>query len=82
MADHLKEKNPDYTIIESNFQKKGFNLKTGTYKSYNEVKVVYTFIKKDGSVSAERTEIMDAYGEYCPFCGKKEVEETEVEDGM
>lgn len=81
-ADHLKEQNPEYDIIDANFQNKGFSLKTGNYQSYNEIKIRYTFTKKDGSKSAPKTEVRDIYGEYCQFCGKKHKQEPEVKDGM
>lgn len=83
MAEHLKKQNPDYTILESNFQKKGYSFKSGQSHSYNEVKVVYTFQKKDGSTSSRKTEIMDAYGSYCQFCGKLHDEgKEEAENGL
>jgi hypothetical protein len=78
MADHFQKQNPEYNVFDAEFQKKGLSLKTGQYESYNEIKIRYNFTKKDGSISSTKTEIRDAYGEYCQFCGKKHKEESEV----
>lgn len=82
MAEKLKELNPDYTILDAAFKNKGFSLNGGGCKSYNEVKIEYTFPKVNGQISSPKSTTMDAYGEYCQFCGKKHNEEEEVTDGL
>jgi len=73
--DRLKEKHPERKLIEEGdsgeIQNQSFMLDGSGTKLYVPLKYRYTFTKKDGSESAERSDTVNILFTFCPFCGTK-----------
>lgn len=73
VIERKKQNNPEITILNADYLNKGWNLSGNgnPINLFNEIKIEYTFIKVNGTVSSPKSEKIAIYGEYCGFCGKK-----------
>lgn len=76
---HLREQYPDRTFEDASgfgdlgLANVGFSLgeSSGRYV-YHPYKMRYTFIKKNGDISAPKSECFNITAPFCPFCGKNQ----------
>lgn len=76
--DYINKQHPERTIVsdsQEGFQNTALTFgttdKPGGIKMFIPFKYFYTFQKKDGSTSAVKSETVNMFFTFCPFCGKK-----------
>lgn len=70
LIEHLKSKGQN--VVDGEFQNKpALMFGTNTIKLFSPFKYTYTFKKKNGIDSKQRTNTVNVFYNYCPFCGLK-----------
>lgn len=79
--EYLKEQHPEWDLISGSYNNKTFiyeGPKQGIVM-VNEFEALYTTMKADGTKTTSKKHILQMFGQFCPFCGKKMVEDKEGE---
>lgn len=77
----LKETHPERTYEEVGLWSTGLEHRTFGGGVYFPYKANFTFVKKNGHTSIQKSHTVNVYPSFCPFCGKSLNEESEVENG-